>query len=89
MPSRSSTAPAPRRKRRVAEPRTAALFKKPSQALKEAINHGRIVAVTAPGFVEMQVGLPIVVDGEVICAIGASFDTPDSAAADRDQDPAE
>jgi hypothetical protein len=53
MPSRSSTAPAPRRKRRVAEPRTAALFKKPSQALKEAINHGRIVAVTAPSFVEM------------------------------------
>ena len=34
MPSRSSTAPAPRRKRRVAEPRTAAPFKKPSQALK-------------------------------------------------------
>jgi len=34
MPSRSSTAPAPRRKRRVAEPRTAELFKKPSQALK-------------------------------------------------------
>jgi len=35
------------------------------------------VAVTAPGFVEMQGGLPIVVDGEVICAIGASFDTPE------------
>jgi glc operon protein GlcG len=57
--------------------RTAALFKKPSQALEEVINHGRIAAVTAPGFVEMQGGLPIVVDGEVIGAIGASFDTPE------------
>lgn len=57
--------------------RTAALFKKPSQALEEAINHGRIAAVTAHGFVEMQGGLPIVVDGEVIGAIGASFDTPE------------
>jgi glc operon protein GlcG len=57
--------------------RTAALFKKPSQALEDAINHGRIAAVTAQGFTEMQGGLPIVVDGEVVGAIGASFDTPE------------
>ncbi|MEA2953138.1 MAG: glc operon protein GlcG [Alphaproteobacteria bacterium] len=57
--------------------RTAALFKKPSQALEDAINHGRIAAVTAQGFTEMQGGLPIIVDGEVIGAIGASFDTPE------------
>ena len=57
--------------------RTAALFKKPSQVLEEAINHGRVAAVTAQGFTEMQGGIPIVVDGEVIGAIGASFDTPD------------
>jgi glc operon protein GlcG len=56
--------------------RTAALFKKPSQALEDSINHGRFAAVTAHGFTEMQGGLPIVVDGEVIGAIGASFDTP-------------
>jgi len=52
--------------------RTAALFKKPSQALEDAINHRRIAAVTAQGFTMMQGGLPIVVDGEVIGAIGAS-----------------
>ena len=57
--------------------RTAALFKKPSQVLEEAVNHGRIAAVTARGFTEMQGGLPIVVDGEVIGAVGASFDTPE------------
>jgi glc operon protein GlcG len=59
-----------------AKARAAALFKKPSQALEEAINHGRIAAVTA-GFTAMQGGLPIVVDGQVIGAIGASFDTPE------------
>ena len=57
--------------------RTAALFKKPSEALEDAINHGRVAAVTAQGFTEMQGGLPIVVDGEVIGAIVASFDAPE------------
>src|ERR1700692_295094 len=57
--------------------RTAALFKKPSQALEDAINHGRIAALTAHGFIEMQGGLPIIVDGQVIGGIGASFDTPE------------
>jgi glc operon protein GlcG len=57
--------------------RTAALFKKPSQALEESINHGRFAAVTARDFIEMQGGLPVVVDGQVIGGIGASFDTPE------------
>jgi glc operon protein GlcG len=59
-----------------AKARSAALFKKPSEALEETINHGRIAAVTARDFVEMSGGLPIVVDGQVIGGIGASFDTP-------------
>jgi glc operon protein GlcG len=57
--------------------RSAALFKKPTQALEEAINHGRYAATTAPGFIEMQGGLPVVVDGEVIGGVGASFATPE------------
>jgi glc operon protein GlcG len=60
-----------------AKARTAALFKKPTQALEDAINHGRIAAVTARDFTEMQGGLPIVVEGQVIGAIGVSFDTPE------------
>lgn len=60
-----------------AKARTAALFKKPSAALEGAINHGRFAAVTARDFIEMQGGLPIVVDGQVIGGIGASFDTPE------------
>ena len=53
------------------------LFKKPTQALEEAINQGRYVAITARGFIEMQGGLPVIVDGEVIGSIGASFATPE------------
>jgi len=57
--------------------RAAALFEKPSRALEEAINRGRYAAITARGFIEMEGALPVVVDGEVIGAIGASFATPE------------
>jgi glc operon protein GlcG len=57
--------------------RTAALFKKPTELLENAINQGRFAAVTARDFIEMKGGLPIVVDGQVVGGIGASFDTPD------------
>jgi glc operon protein GlcG len=57
--------------------RAAALFKKPSQELEEAISRGRYAAITARGFIEMQGALPVVIDGEVIGAIGASFATPE------------
>jgi glc operon protein GlcG len=56
--------------------RSAALFKKPTQQLEDSINHGRYAAITAAGFMEMQGGLPVVVDGQVVGAIGASFATP-------------
>jgi glc operon protein GlcG len=52
-------------------------FTKPSQELGEAINRCRYAAITARGFIEMQGALPVVVDGEVIGAIGASFATPE------------
>jgi glc operon protein GlcG len=57
--------------------RSAALFKKPTQALEEAIDHGLYAAITARGFIEMQGELPVVVDREVIGGIGASFATPE------------
>ena len=57
--------------------RTAALFKKPSQELEDAINRGRYAAITARGFVEMCGAFPAVIDGEVVGAIGASFATPE------------
>jgi len=56
--------------------RTAALFARPSGALEDAINGNRPAAITARGFVLMRGGLPILVDGKVVGAIGVSADTP-------------
>ncbi|PQZ47759.1 glcG protein [Ochrobactrum sp. MYb15] len=57
--------------------RTAALFRRESGALEDAINGLRPAAVTAQGFVMMRGGVPITVDGTVVGAIGVSADTPD------------
>jgi glc operon protein GlcG len=58
--------------------RTAALFSRESGALEDAINSGkRPAAETARGFVEMRGGVPIVVDGQIVGAIGVSADLPD------------
>jgi glc operon protein GlcG len=59
-----------------AKARTAALFRKPSKALEDAIHAGRTAAVTA-GFVEMGGGLPLNVNGEIVGAIGVSSAQPD------------
>ncbi len=55
--------------------RAAALYRKPTQALEQAINQGRSAAVTAP-FTQMQGGMPITVGKDVVGAIGVSADTP-------------
>jgi glc operon protein GlcG len=60
-----------------AKARAAALFKKPTAELEDTIDRGRVAAVTARDFTQMKGGLPVIVDGQVIGAIGASFDTPE------------
>jgi glc operon protein GlcG len=56
--------------------RTAALFRKPTELLEFAINGGRYAQTTARQFIQMKGGLPILVEGEVVGAIGVSADTP-------------
>ena len=56
--------------------RTAALFRRPSGALEDAINGQRPAAATARGFVLMRGGVPLVAGGRVVGAIGVSADTP-------------
>jgi glc operon protein GlcG len=57
--------------------RTAALFRRESGALEDAVNGNRPAAITARGFVLMRGGVPIVVGGRIVGAIGISADTPD------------
>ena len=56
--------------------RTAALFRRPSGALEDAINGTRPAAITAQGFVLMRGGFPIIVNGHTVGAVGVSADTP-------------
>lgn len=57
--------------------RTAALFRRESGTLENAINGQRPAAITARGYVLMRGGVPIIVKGQVVGAIGVSADTPD------------
>lgn len=56
----------------VGKARTAALFRRPSAVLEDAVNKGRPALLLAEGYVFMQGGVPIVVNGEVIGAVGVS-----------------
>jgi uncharacterized protein GlcG (DUF336 family) len=52
--------------------RAAALFKRPSRALEEAIAAGKQAFLAVEGVVPMQGGLPVIVEGKVIGAVGVS-----------------
>jgi len=62
--------------------RTAALFRKPTKAFEEAINKGRTAMAALDDFTPLQGGVPLVVNGQLIGAIGVS------GAASADQDSA-
>ncbi|NWC95969.1 MULTISPECIES: heme-binding protein [unclassified Pseudomonas] len=55
--------------------RTSALFKRPSADLENAINGGRQAALSA-GLLMMKGAQPIILEGQVVGAIGISADTP-------------
>jgi glc operon protein GlcG len=57
--------------------RTAALFRRPSGALEDAVNGTRPAALSARGYVLMRGGVPITVKGYIIGAIGVSADIPE------------
>ena len=62
--------------------RTAALFKKPTKFFEELINKGRTSMTALPDFTPLQGGEPIVVDGQIVGAVGVSGAA--SAAADEE-----
>ena len=52
--------------------RTAARLKRPSKALEDGIAGGRVALLALPGAVPLEGGLPVVVDGQVVGAVGVS-----------------
>jgi uncharacterized protein GlcG (DUF336 family) len=56
----------------VAKARTAIMFKRPSKVLEDAVAGGRVAVMSLPGVTPVEGGLPIVVDGHFLGAIGVS-----------------
>src|SRR5262245_59949321 len=52
--------------------RTAALFKRPTKAIEEAIAAGKQAFLAVDGVVPIQGGVPVIVEDKVIGAIGVS-----------------
>jgi glc operon protein GlcG len=57
--------------------RTAAIFVRPSRELEAQVSSGRLGALALHGASALTGGIPLVVEGEVVGAIGTSGETPD------------
>ncbi len=66
----------------IGKARTAALFKRPTTAFEEIINKGRTAMTSLKDFTPLQGGVPILVDGQIVGAIGVSG----AASAQQDED---
>src|SRR5918912_2222498 len=56
--------------------RTAAIFVRPSREMEEQVAKGRLGALALHGAKALTGGIPLVVDGEVVGAVGTSGETP-------------
>jgi uncharacterized protein GlcG (DUF336 family) len=56
----------------IGKARTASAFKRPTKALEDVVAGGRNALLAVPGMLPLQGGLPILVDGKVIGAVGVS-----------------
>ena len=60
----------------IAKARTAAIFRRPSGVFEDQVKNGRIAALALPGAVALKGGVPIIVEGKVIGAVGVSGNSP-------------
>jgi glc operon protein GlcG len=56
----------------IGKAKTAAIFQKPTKVFEEAIAKGRTSMIALSNFTPLQGGVPIIVDGQVIGAVGVS-----------------
>ncbi len=60
----------------IGKARTAAIFRRPSKDFEDQIKNGRAASLVLPGATPLQGGIPILVEGKVVGAIGVSGNTP-------------
>ena len=56
----------------IGKARTAVLFRRPTKFFEDVINNGRTAMTTLNDFTPLQGGIPIIVDGQIIGAVGVS-----------------
>lgn len=66
----------------IGKARTAATFQRPTSVFEDAIKNGRISLTAVSEMVPLQGGIPIVVEGQIVGAIGVSG----AATAQQDED---
>jgi glc operon protein GlcG len=60
----------------IGKARTAAIYRRPSRDFEEQIRAGRIAALALADATPLQGGVPVLVNGKVVGAVGVSGDTP-------------
>jgi len=65
----------------IGKARTAALFKRPTKVFEDVIKNGRTSMVALNDFTPLQGGIPILIDGQLVGAVGVSG----AASADQDE----
>jgi glc operon protein GlcG len=60
----------------IGKARTAAIYRRPSRVFEEQVRNGRVAALALAGATPLQGGVPVLIDGVVVGAVGVSGDTP-------------
>ena len=60
----------------IGKARTAAIYRRPSRVFEEQIKNGRIAALALADATPLQGGVPVMIEGRVVGAIGVSGDSP-------------
>ena len=56
----------------IGKARTAVLFKRPTKFFEDIINQGRTAMTVLSDFTPLQGGVPIIIDGQIVGAVGVS-----------------
>jgi len=60
----------------IGKARTAAIYRRPSRVFEEQIKNGRIAALALADATPLQGGVPVLIEGKVVGAVGVSGDSP-------------
>ena len=60
----------------IGKARTAAIYRRPSRVFEEQIRDGRVAALALADATPLQGGVPVMINGRVVGAVGVSGDSP-------------